>query len=458
MCPVLFLLFFSRVDKSIWGFKMKAGVSKAQTVRCLLLREQVIDPYNLLHCANRRPTAETKEENRLFCARAEEKQNETKAETNPLQHETEGEQGRLCTGMAKIRVGDMYCNGENGTRVDKVEGRRWYVKALEEDGYSGEGETYLVNYIGTMAQARLDRLVQVYEKNQTKQTKQKKGRRKKNNNSRKRKSGAFSMEDDDSLQTWTNNLMKLYQAYDPGKARNRLFVLKEIEQHRHAERLLFKEKFIQYTVPYHKQPQYVRLKFDPLSSLDTRQAMQQQQLNDNMVALRQEFKKCAVALRKKGKRMVDTAHKGRVATVEQSIVDLKRLLREIQQKMVGVGTTKRELGGVGAVGTVGNGGGLVGGLVGGPVGSPMGLTGTAGGADDSTEEEDRRRYEQVLQKQISPFKFAVTGATKTDFSRVVAPADGNRTTRKVNLTKLIHNTATLRQQLKDNEANDNSVR
>jgi hypothetical protein len=88
----------------------------------------------------------------------------------------------------------------------------------------------------------------------------------------------------------------------------------------------------------------------------------------------------------------------------------------------------------------------------------MGLTGAAGGADDSTEEEDRRRYEQVLQKQISPFKFAVTGATKTDFSRVVAPADGNRTTRKVNLTKLIHNTATLRQQLKDNEANNNSVR
>ena len=148
--------------------------------------------------------------------------------------------------------------------------------------------------------------------------------------------------------------------------------------------------------------------------------------------------------------MVDTAHKGRVATVEQSIVDLKRLLREIQQKMVGVGATKRELGGVGTVGTVGNGGGLVGGHT--------GLTGAAGGADDSTEEEDRRRYEQVLQKQISPFKFAVTGATKTDFSRVVAPADGNRTTRKVNLTKLIHNTATLRQQLKDNEANNNSVR
>ena len=416
---------------------MKAGVSKAQTVRCLLLREQVIDPYNLLHCANRRPTAETKEENRLFCARAEGKQNETKAETNPLQHEAEEEQGRLCTGMAKIRVGDMYCKGENGTRVDKVEGRRWYVKALEEDGYSGEGVKYTVNYIGTTAQARLDRLAQVYEKNQTNQ---KKGRQKNTNNSRKRKSGAFSMEDDDSLQTWTNNLMKLYQAYDPGKARNRLFVLKEIEQHRHAERLLFKEKFIQYTVPYHKQTQYVRLKFDPLSSLDTRQAMQQQQLNENMIALRKEFKKCAVALRKKGKSMADTARKGRVATVEQSIVDLKRLLREIQQKMVGVGTTKKKLGGVPTIPT-----------------APT-VLGTVGGADDSTEEEDRRRYEQVLQKQISPFKFAVTGATKTDFSMVVAPADGNRTTRKVNLTKLIHNTAALREQLKDNKANNNSVR
>ena len=179
-CALFFFSFFFRVDKTIWDFKMKAGVSKAQTVRCLLLREQVIDPYNLLHCANRRPTAETKEENRLFCARAEGKQNETKAETNPLQHEAEEEQGRLCTGMAKIRVGDMYCKGENGTRVDKVEGRRWYVKALEEDGYSGEGVKYTVNYIGTTAQARLDRLAQVYEKNQTYQ---KKGRQKNTNNS-----------------------------------------------------------------------------------------------------------------------------------------------------------------------------------------------------------------------------------------------------------------------------------
>ena len=166
-----------------------------------------------------------------------------------------------CRGMARIQLGDMYCNGVNGMSIDKAAGRKYYVAALQEDGYDYDD----MNMIGMIAQKRINQLEEDYQKKldlyYSKMGKHRNRRR------RRRKDGieqgGYSLEDDDTTQSWTKKLYELYKVYDETKIYNSVTLENEIKKYRHNERSLFLKLFKKYKVPAYEQSRYIRLKYDP---------------------------------------------------------------------------------------------------------------------------------------------------------------------------------------------------